>query len=116
MPQSPVELFYDFCLKTFGYEPDLVKKILLSHGFDSYYQDSRWTYVETVRQHWETQVALSEFPKDCPMCHAAIERDTKWDGLMRVKWGWRCVNNAAHFMMWRLNKIRMRMNATNTNV
>ena len=105
LPPTP-EALYEWAESCFNFDEDRVRAALRAAGLAAFYPESWWTYVLLLKQEWLNDKARDEFPEKCPICGEAVQRDRTWDGLVGVRWGWKCDANRFHFMECRVNVLR----------
>jgi len=83
----------------FDLDEDEVKSILKAAGFSNFNPHEWLTYFDVIRLHLDEKKALSQWPKDCPICHADIEYDPNRNGTFGEKLGWKCSSDPTHFTL-----------------
>ena len=102
-PKTVKDLFA-FAEESFGFTQEEVRTVMQMYGFRQFFSDSWGTYTSVLLLYHQDRLAAAEYPKDCPECHAPIERDKRWDNRIhcegkQVRWGWKCPTNSGHFLL-----------------
>lgn len=92
-----IEDLWAWAERTYGYDKDQVRKIMLARNIDTFIAENWFTYTGFITEHrWEEE-AKKAFPQVCPICGSETERNTKDDNFYGARWGWRCVADRFHF-------------------
>ena len=97
----------------FNYEEDEVKSIMRSMKIERFYShtdpktgtvvNNWWTCTSVLRDHY---LYSNNFPEHCPVCKGDVDRDTHYDNLFGVYYGWRCLTDPLHFMQSRIQVLK----------
>jgi hypothetical protein len=85
--------------RTYGFDRDQVRKIMLAYNIDTFLPENWFTYTGFITEHRWQEEAQKAFPLACPICGSETERNTADDDMYGARWGWRCIADRFHFAL-----------------
>ena len=98
-----------------GFDEERVRSIMTAHGVTGFSINSYWFYVGIIRDAWDKEQGMKDWPEKCPICEGKILPDPRRNGQFGVRLGWKCEEDHRHFLMVRVQYLRDKINVYKTD-